>query len=96
LPKKCNGPCGTEKELSEFNPTNAWVCNGCKEVMGGWQRTYCDGKHPRHDKDVYDELPTEVDSILDTLSGNCDGNLLQIIHEGMSMLIDRMEEKTGR
>ncbi|MGB8935135.1 MAG: hypothetical protein WCC17_08525 [Candidatus Nitrosopolaris sp.] len=62
--------------------------------MGKWERVYCDGKHPRLDRDVYDVLPNNVSNILDALSRECD-DLVQIVHEGMSMLIDRMEEKDG-
>ena len=56
---------------------------------------YCNDNHSRHDRHVYDSkmITFDADEILELLS-NCDEEtLIQVVHEGMTMILNGMHDE---
>lgn len=56
---------------------------------------YCNDKHSRPDRDVYDSkmITFDADEILELLSKCDEETLIQVVHEGMTMILNGMHDE---
>jgi hypothetical protein len=90
--KKCED-CGKERPLSEFNDFT--FCKVCEKEMDESLIYYCNGNHSRPDRDVYDSktITSDADEILELLSKCDEETLIQVVHEGMTMILNGMHDE---
>jgi hypothetical protein len=90
--KKCEH-CGKEKLLSEFNGYT--FCNICEKEMDESLMYYCNDDHSRPDRNVYDSkmITSDADKILELLSKCDEETLIQVVHEGMTMILNGMHDE---